>query len=172
MDARLHHLQGKAERVSDDVLTTLQEFYRETLARLLRHQAGARFITQYDINNTYQYIVNREETHLAWLGAAIHALGGTVDEAGSEPARTGSGPEAVADEDARDAAAFVERWRPRVRELTNARHAKMLSVILGEVLEQQRFFEQARAGRTDLLGRRGQFLEPAKGEVLPSRWIE
>ena len=47
----------------------------------------------------------------------------------------------------------------------------MLAVILGEVLEQQRFFEQALAGRTDLLGRRGQNLEPAQGEVLPSRWV-
>ncbi len=45
--------------------------------------------------------------------------------------------------------------RPRVDEMTNARHAKMLRVILGETLEQKRFFEQALAGRTDLLGRRG-----------------
>ncbi len=39
--------------------------------------------------------------------------------------------------------------------MANARHAKMLRVILGETLEQKRFFEQALAGRTDLLGRRG-----------------
>jgi hypothetical protein len=72
----------------DDVLAVLQEFYREALARLLRHQAGARLIRQYDANNTYQYIINREETHLSWLGAAIVALGGTVDEAGPEPNRS------------------------------------------------------------------------------------
>jgi hypothetical protein len=48
----------------------------------------------------------------------------------------------------------------------------MLRVILGEVLEQKRFFEQALAGRTDLLGRRGAVLEPAKGDVLPTRWVE
>ncbi len=30
----------------------------------------------------------------------------------------------------------------------------MLNVILGETLEQKRFFEQALAGRHDLLGRR------------------
>ena len=30
----------------------------------------------------------------------------------------------------------------------------MLHVILGETLEHKRFFEQALAGRTDLLGRR------------------
>ena len=56
--------------------------------------------------------------------------------------------------------------------MTNARHAKMLAVILGEVLEQKRFFEQALAGRTDLLGRRADVLEPSYGEVLPTRWIE
>jgi hypothetical protein len=155
-------------------LTLLQEFYRDALARLLRHQAGARLISQYDANNTYQYIINREETHLSWLGAAIVALGGTVDGAGAEPARGGGRDAArtVMDEDARDSRAFVDRWRPRFETMTNARHKKMLGVVLGEVLEQQRFFEQARDGRTDLLGRRGQNLEPAQGDVLPSRWIE
>ena len=58
------------------------------------------------------------------------------------------------DEDARGAQAFVDRWRPRVEAMTNARHRGMLRVILGETLEQKRFFEQALAGRTDLLGRR------------------
>ena len=56
--------------------------------------------------------------------------------------------------------------------MTNARHRGMLRVILGETLEQKRFFEQALAGRTDLLGRRGQSLGPSHGEVLPARWIE
>jgi hypothetical protein len=48
----------------------------------------------------------------------------------------------------------------------------MLRVILGETLEQKRFFEQALAGRHDLLGRRGAQVGPSHGEVLPSRWIE
>jgi hypothetical protein len=157
----------------NDVLQVLQEFYRDVLARLLRHQAGARLIRQYDANNTYQYIINREETHLSWLAAAITAMGGQVDDSAQEPDRGSSrdGAVAVMEEDARESRAFVDRWRPRVDALPNARHAKMLGVILGEVLEQQRFFEQALAGRTDLLGRRGQNLEPAKGEVLPTRWI-
>jgi hypothetical protein len=183
VDARLHHVQGKAERVND-VLTLLQEFYRDELAALLRHLAGARLIRQYDVNNTYQYIINREETHLAWLGAAITELGGQVDEHDvqapvlSEGAyRRGGGRGAdvahpVIEQDAREAQAFVERWRPRVDAMPNARHAKMLGVILGEVLEERRFFEQALAGRTDLLGRRAQQVEPAQGDVLPSRWIE
>jgi hypothetical protein len=78
----------------------------------------------------------------------------------------------VMDEDARDAQAFVDRWSPRVDRMPNARHAKMLRVVLGEVLEAKRFFEQALAGRTDLLGRRGASLGPSHGDVLASRWIE
>ena len=157
-----------------DVLPLLQEFYREKLAMLLQHQAGARLIGQYDANNTYQYIVNREEAQLTWVATAIAELGGTVEDA-SEPARQAKGKGAaqvIFEEDARDAERFVERWRPRIDEMANARHAKMLRVILGETLEQKRFFEQALAGRQDLLGRRAEQLGPSYGEVLSSRWIE
>ena len=48
-----------------DLLPLLQEFYGEKLAQLLQHQAGSRLVRQYDANNTYQYIVNREETQLS-----------------------------------------------------------------------------------------------------------
>jgi hypothetical protein len=159
-----------------DLLPVLQEFYREKLAMLLRHQAGARLVGQYDANNTYQYIVNREETQLSWVGTAIRELGGEVADA-SETPRSAAGKgdaaaRAIFEEDARDAQAFVDRWRPRVAEMQNARHAKMLRVILGETLEQKRFFEQALAGRQDLLGRRAEQLGPSYGEVLSSRWIE
>jgi hypothetical protein len=175
MDARLHHLQGKAELVTD-LLPLLQELYREKLTVLLRHETGARQIGQYDVNNTYQYILNREETQLTWVAAAITELGGTLPEvARSDRSVSGKGEaaaRAVLQEDARDAQAFVDRWRPRADAMTHARHAKMLRVILGEVLEQKRFFEQALAGRTDLLGRRADVLEPARGEVLADRWIE
>jgi hypothetical protein len=158
-----------------DLLALLQDFHREKLAALLRHQAGARLVGQYDLNNTYQYIVNREETQLSWVAAAIAELGGTTQDA-TEPDRSagnGAGTaQTIFEEDAREAQAFVDRWRPRIDGMANARHAKMLRVILGEVLEQKRFFEQALAGRTDLLGRRGDAVGPAHGEVLPSRWIE
>jgi hypothetical protein len=154
-----------------DLLALLQEFYREKLLALLRHQAGARLVAQYDQNNTYQYIINREEAHLSWVGKAIAELGGSVPEDQAEPARQASAA-AIFEEDGRDAQAFVERWSARIDQMTNARHAKMLRVVLGEVLEQKRFFDQARAGRTDLLGRRADTLEPSHGEVLPSRWIE
>jgi hypothetical protein len=169
-------VQGKAERVND-VLSVLTEFYRAVLGRLLLHEAGARLIRQYDVNNTYQYIINREEAHLSWLRTAMTELGGTPDDNATAPNRSRSGKNGeaarrVIDEDAREAQAFVDAWRPRIASLPNARHARMLNVILGEVLEQHRFFAQALAGRTDLLGRRGEQLEPSAGDVLPERWIE
>ena len=159
-----------------DLLPLLQDFYREKLAMTLRHQAAARLVGQYDVNNTYQYIISREEVQMSWLSTAIQELGGSLAEQ-AEPDRTGSGKgreamRRVIEEDARGAQAFVDRWRNRVEAMTNARHRGMLRVILGETLEQKRFFEQALAGRTDLLGRRAAKLEPARGEVLPSRWIE
>jgi hypothetical protein len=176
VDQGLHQLQGKAERVTD-LLPVLQEFYREKLGALVAHQAAARLISQYDINNTYQYIINREETALSWVAAAIVALGGTVETEASSPARQVSGKgshkaDLLFEEDASQAQAFVDRWRPRVEAMTNARHRGMLRVILGETLEQKRFFEQARAGQTNLLGRRGDEVGERIGEVLPSRWIE
>lgn len=167
-----------------DVLALLVEFHREKLEALGRHQEGARLVGQYDANNTYQYIINREATQLSWLEAAIRDLGGPVtddtddtddaadagDVAGQGLAR--STAQTIVDEDARTAKAFVERWRPRVEGLTHARHRQMLRVILGEVLEQQRFFEQAGAGRTDLLGTRSDAVGARVGSVMADRWIE
>ena len=159
-----------------DLLPLLQEFHHEKLAMMLRHQAGARLIGQYDANNTYQYIVNREEAQLTWVATAISELGGPVADA-AEPVRIAKGKaadaaNAIFEEDAQEAQRFVDSWRPRIDTMQNARHAKMLRVILGETLEQKRFFEQARAGRQDLLGRRAEQLGPSYGEVLSSRWIE
>ena len=159
------------------LLPTLQEFYGDKLTALLRHQAGARLIGQYDINNTYQYVVNREETQLSWLSQAITELGGSVDGSAAEPPRQAAGSgtardQAVVEEDIRDAQSFVDRWQPRVQALSNARHRKMLDVILGETLEQKRFFEQARAGIIDLLGKRTDDVGPRIGHVLSTRWIE
>jgi hypothetical protein len=175
VDAGLHHLQGKAERVTD-LTALLQAFHRDRYLAMLRHQAGARLIRQYDVNNTYQFVINRDDVQLSWLETALAELGAAPLEA-SEPERTvsGRGDEAarqVLEEDARDAQAFVDHWRPRVEAMGNARHQKMLRLVLGEVLEQKRFFEQALAGRTDLLGRRAQQEGPAIGEVLSSRWVE
>jgi hypothetical protein len=99
------------------------------------------------------------------------------EDAGGPPVRKVAGKRkdafrAILEEDARDAQAFVDRWRPRVGAMANARHRRMLDVILGETLEQKRSFEQALAGQTDLLGRRSEQVGPRVGEVLPTRWIE
>jgi hypothetical protein len=160
------------------LLPLLEQFRREKLAMLVHHEAGARLIGQYDANNTYQYIINREEAQLSWLASAISDLGGeVVDEPTEAAQREVAGKDsdrapAVLEEDARDAASFVERWAPLVERVTDARHQGMLRVILGETLEMRRSFEQALAGRTDLLGRRGDQLLPSHGVVLATRWIE
>ena len=158
---------------STGALELLIEFYRDKLAQLLQHQAHARHVSQYDANNTYQYIINREDVQLTWLAKAIADGGGAVPDASSPMANIGSATAAsLFDKDAADAADFITRWRPRVDAMEHARHQAMLRVILGETREQQRFFEQARAGRTDLLGRRASAAGPAQGDVLPARWIE
>ena len=60
-----------------ELLTVLRECHREKLALRQRHVAVARHVTDYEFNNTYQYIINREDVHLSWLEAAIAELGGT-----------------------------------------------------------------------------------------------
>jgi len=164
--------------VTADVASTLgllTEFYTEKLASVTQHEAHARRVTQYDANNTYQYIINREEVQLGWLAKAIADAGGPVPASAAAPEAASKGKGAVQalfEEDIRSAQAFLDRWRPRVEAMDHARHRAMLRVILGETREQQRFFEQALAGRTDLLGRRSSVAGPAQGDVLPVRWIE
>ena len=96
------------------------------------------------------------------------------DETENTPAETPRAQDwqGLAEQDAARAQAFVDRWRPRVEAMTNARHRNMLRVILGETLEQKRFFEQALGGRDDLLGRRTEGVGPRVGKVLSTRWIE
>lgn len=158
-----------------ELLALLCDFYAEKLALKRRHEAGARQVGQYDFNNTYQYIIVREETHLDWLRRAVTALGGEV-AAVAEPQLPSSGDSveeqtAIIDADARLLQESIDRWRPRVEQVTDSRQKLMLRVVLGEMLEQKRFFDQALAGRTDLLGRR---TSPSKasGHVLASRWVE
>jgi hypothetical protein len=176
VDACLHHLQGKAKRVkATELLALLEEFYRDKLAIWQRHIAAARFVSDYDFNNTYQYMIAREELQLNWLRDAITDLGGSLGEPGEpelRPAGKGASAQAsliTADRDA--AQAFVEKWKRRVDEVAHARHRNMLNVILGETLEHKRFFEQALAGRSDLLGRRADGAGTGGG-VLPTRWVE
>lgn len=165
------------DEASPATLPLLLEFYTDKLGALLRHEAHARLVGQYDANNTYQYIINREEVQLTWVSAAIADAGAALPEVAApadEPRRAAGADTArrIFEADRLDAQTFLDRWRPRVETMTNARHRGMLRVILGETREQQRFFEQALAGRTDLLGRRSSAGAPAMGEVLPARWIE
>jgi hypothetical protein len=173
VDAGLHHLQGKTELVKpSELLALLQEFHREKSALRARHVAGARLVADYNFNNAYQYVINREDVHLAWLRDAIADLGGTPEDA-SEPKIAASGKDAAATifrDDSRDAQAFVDKWRDRIGLVGNARHKTMLRLMLGEVLEQKRFFDQAAAGRNDLLGRRADGMG-TRGKVLSTRWV-
>ena len=159
-----------------DTLPVLIEFYGEKLAETLKHQAHAREVRAYDANNTYQYIINREEVQLTWLAKAIMDGGGALPDVGVSstvpPGKSKTAAQGFFEDDLKGTQAFLERWKPRVETVDNARHRLMLGVILGETREQQRFFEQALAGRTDLLGRRSSAGAPAKGVVLPARWIE
>jgi hypothetical protein len=174
VDARLHHLQGKAERVKPaDLVELLRECYRDKSALRQRHLAAARAVVDYDFNNTYQYVLNREEIQLQWLRDAIEDRGGKVDEAPEVDVKAGAGKSgqiAVMKEDAAGAQAFVDKWKPRIEAVTNARNRTMLGVILGETVEVRRFFDQMVAGRTDLLGRSADGARTA-GAVLPTRWV-
>jgi hypothetical protein len=158
-----------------DLRELLLEFSRDKLSEVLRHQEGAQHITHYDFNNTYQYIIAREDTQLGWLSAALADLDTAPPlAADAAPMPKGRGADlqrAILEDDVRRAQAFVERWRPRVETMTNARHRGLLRVILGETLEHKRFFEQALAGRADLLGRHVDGAG-SRGSVLATRWIE
>jgi hypothetical protein len=159
-----------------DLHSLLLDFYRDKLALYRRHERGAQRVASYEFNNTYQYILNREDTHLTWLRAAIEGLGGVPSDPAAElpvpdAGKGEQGALAILEDDVRTSRAFIETWAPRLAAVTHDRHRKMLDLILGEVREHQRFFEQAVAGRQDLLGRR-----PAGsgtgGGVMSTRWIE
>ncbi len=150
-------------------------FVRERTALLQRHEEVAKQVTDYDVNNTYQYVVNREETHVSWLQHAILDLGSQIPAEPSRPTvAVGKGADAwkgLAAEDARANQDFVTKWRSKVDVVTNARHKGMLKVLLGEMLEHKRFFDQAAAGRTDLLGT-ALSINQHSGSVIGTRWVE
>jgi hypothetical protein len=160
---------------ANEQLALLQEFHRDKLAMVKRHVAAARHVSHYDFNNTYQYVIAREEVHVRWLVDAIADVGAEPEEVPEPtiavPGKGEASQSSIITQDRDAAQAFMEKWRTRVEAVTNARHRTMLSVILGETLEHKRFFEQALAGRTDLLGRRAAGAGTGGG-VLPTRWIE
>ena len=158
----------------------LTEFAAERLAILLRHEAGARVVSHYDFNNTYQYVISREETHVQWLQNALAEYAAPLPPPGAEIAvpevarkkkLDAAAFTGILEDDARHLAAFVAKWRPRVKKMSHARHRIMLDVVLGESLEHQRLFEQAASGMEDVLGRRTGGVA-RQGAVLPARWME
>jgi hypothetical protein len=168
--------------MSSDLPKLLSDFAAERVALVERHEASARAVSHYDFNNAYQYIINREETHLSWLQNALAEYKTAVPPAGAaalaapEAPKTGKKAEpgafrGILEEDVRLLGAFVDRWRPRVDAVSHARHRNMLNVVLGESMEHKHFFEQAAAGLEDLLGRRTGGVERV-GAVLPTRWLE
>ena len=162
---------------TDELLAILRDFHRDKLTLRQRHVAVARQVSQYDANNTYQYVINREDVHLSWLESAIVELEGTPDNVAEPPLTRLVWNESIVPlvaQDARDTEAFVKRWRARLDEVTHARHRNMMNVILGETLEQKRSFEQIAAGREDVLGRRanGPGSPGTGGGVMGVRWIE
>jgi hypothetical protein len=175
VDSGLHHLQGKAKLVkATELLALLREFHRDKLTIRQRHVAAARHVPHYDFNNTYQYVICREDVQVNWLSDAITDMGGELEQVPEPeiPASKGDSAQTGLLTQDRDAAqAFVDKWRPRIEAMPNARHRSLLRVIVGETLEHKRFFEQALAGRTDLLGRRADGAGTGGG-VLPTRWVE
>ena len=159
---------------STDLLALLTEFYRDRLALRNRHVAAAAHVADYNFNNTYQYVINRADGHVRWLQDAITDMGATPEELPlPEVKPSGKGKDAqhsviTGDRDA--ARSFIDKWTPRVESLPNARHATMLTIMLGEIREQLRFFEQALAGNQQLLGRRADGAGTGDG-VMPTRWV-
>jgi hypothetical protein len=164
----------------DDLKKFLTDFSGERLALLQRHEAAARVVSHYDFNNTYQYVIAREETHLSWLESALVEAGAALPQT-TLPLPTPDAPAGKKGEvavyrdilagDAKFLGAFVARWRDRVATVSHARHRTMLGVVIGESLEHQRLFEQAAAGFEDVLGRRSGGVARV-GAVLPDRWQE
>ncbi len=160
--------------MSVDLQSLIRDFYLARVALIMRHEAVARFVTDYDINNGYQFAINREETHLSWLQHALLDLGAEIPADPARPALAapgkGVGFASLAAEDAHANRAFVDQWRPRVEAVTNIRHKGMLTIVLGEMIEHARLFDQAAAGRTDLIGTALPINE-RRGTVHTDRWM-
>ena len=161
---------------STELQYLIRDFYLERVALLQRHEAVACVVPDYDVNNAYQTVICREETHVSWL---LHALRDLGAPSPTEPARAalqapGKGVERMrqlAGEDARANQAFIATWTPRIETVTHVRHRNMLKVILGEMAEHARLFAQAGEGRTDVIGTPVTGTE-REGAVAPTRWME
>ena len=153
-----------------ELLAFLKDFHRETLELFKARQTNAQSVAAYDANNGFQQVLGRQEVHLQWLRDAIAALGATVADSLDQVSGKASAETAksIIDADAANQKAVIDRWAPRVAMVTNARHRKMLELILGEMKEHLRVLQQAADSRADLLGRHsdGKVL---RGSVMAAR---
>ena len=145
-----------------ELLKLLNDFHRETLELFKARQTNAQSVAAYDANNGFQQVIGRQEVHLRWLSDAIAALGGTAADSADQISGKASreNAKAIIERDAANQNAFIARWTPIVATVTNARHGKMLQLILGEMKEHLRMLQQAAESRPDVLGRH------ADGKVL------
>ena len=150
----------------------VRDLYLERVSLLMRHEDVAQVVIDYDINNAYQYMIAREQTHLSWLQHALLDLGAPlVNDPPRGPAVHAKGDswKSLAADDARANAQFVEKWRPRIETVSHARHQGMLKVILGEMLEHKRLFDQAASGNRELIGKSLE-INDHSGDVMANRW--
>ena len=96
-----------------ELVTLLQDFYRETSELLLSRQARARSVTSYEANNAYQQVLGRQDVHLRWVSDAITDLGGTIPEVGIDEseasAAKGTDVNTIVDE------SYVRKIVPRLK---------------------------------------------------------
>ena len=154
-----------------ELLELLKTFHRETQELFVTRQRNAESVGAYEANNAYQQVIGRQEVHLQWLADAIETLGGTVP-ANPDPAPAGDvkrdRAHPVIESDARDQQAFIERWTPRLADVSHARNRTMLELLLGEMKEHLRMLSHARDGRSDVLGRHTDG-KVTRGEVMAVR---
>jgi len=151
----------------------IRDIYLERVSLLMRHEDVAQVVTDYDINNAYQYIIAREQTHLSWLQHALLDLGAPLvndPPRGAAVSAKGDSWKSLAADDVRANAQFVETWRTRVETVSNARQKGMLKVILGEMLEHKRLFDQAASGNRELIGKSLE-INDHSGAVMPVRFV-
>ena len=170
---RVHQLQEKQGVKPTDLAALLQECYRERLAMFDRQ--GGRDARHWRLRRQQRVtiIVNRERRTCsgcpsdcgAWRNAARRRRHGRDRQRALEAGR-----------------AYARRrgcagWPGVPRQVaasrgvaSHARNQTMLRLMLGEVQEQTRTFEQASAGVDDLLGRKD-VGSGKRGEVGAARWI-
>lgn len=157
-----------------DLVALLQECYRDRLALAEHHRAVAVHVPGYDINNTYQYVINREETHLEWIAATLSELDAPLPAPPDGPSLTiERGKDSwrrLVHDDVALGQAFLAKWKPRIASLSHARNQTMLRLMLGEMQEQTRLLEQALSGEPNLLGRDGEGAGK-RGVVAGTRWM-